>query len=69
MRGEELVANWFGWFNRALEASAEPGDVPMAWRRYAYHGYLTLQRLDEGLFEPLLPPAIFYNLLVTARRT
>ena len=69
VRGEELVANWFGWFNRALEASAEPGDVPMAWRRYAYHGYLTLQRLDEGLFEPLLPPAIFYNLLVTARRT
>ena len=24
VRGEELVANWFGWFNRALEASAEP---------------------------------------------
>ena len=69
VRGEELVANWFGWFNRALEATADPEDVPMAWRRYAYHGYLMLQRLDESVFEPMLPPAIFYNLLITARRT
>ncbi|MBV8429761.1 MAG: class I SAM-dependent methyltransferase, partial [Solirubrobacterales bacterium] len=68
VRGEELVANWFGWFNRALEASADPDDVPLLWRRYAYHGYLLLQRLDEGLFEPMLPPALFYNLLLTARR-
>jgi hypothetical protein len=41
----------------------------MAWRRYAYHGYLTLQRLDERVFEPMLPADIFYNLLLTARRT
>jgi SAM-dependent methyltransferase len=68
VRGEELTANWFGWFNRALEASAEPEDVPMLWRQYAFHGYLALQRLDERLLEPRLPPAIFYNLLVTARR-
>jgi SAM-dependent methyltransferase len=68
VRGEELTANWFGWFNRALEASAEPQDVPMMWRRYAFHGYLALQRLDERLLEPRLPPAIFYNLLLTARR-
>ncbi|HTU94990.1 MAG TPA: class I SAM-dependent methyltransferase [Solirubrobacteraceae bacterium] len=68
VRGEELTANWFGWFNRALEASAEPEDVPMLWRRYAFHGYLALQRLDEALLEPRLPPAIFYNLLLTARR-
>ena len=68
VRGEELTANWFGWFNRALEASADPGDVPMLWRRYAFYGYLALQRLDERLLEPVLPPAIFYNLLLTARR-
>jgi hypothetical protein len=68
VRGEELAANWFGWFNRSLEASADPEDVPMLWRQYAFHGYLMLQRLDEKLLEPLLPPAIFYNLLVTARR-
>jgi SAM-dependent methyltransferase len=69
VRGEELAANWFGWFNRTLEAFAEPEDVPMLWRQYAFHGYLMLQRVDERLLEPLLPPAIFYNLLLTARRS
>ncbi len=68
VRGEELVANWFGWFNRTLECSADPVDVPMLWRKYAFHGYLLLQRLDEHVLEPRLPPAIFYNLLVTAHR-
>jgi ubiquinone/menaquinone biosynthesis C-methylase UbiE len=68
VRGEELVANWFGWFNRALEASAEPADVPMLWRLYAFNGYLLLQRLDERVLEPLLPPAMFYNLLLGARK-
>lgn len=68
VRGEELAANWFGWFNRSLEASADPDDVPMLWRQYAFHGYLMLQRLDERLLEPRLPAALFYNLLLTARR-
>ena len=68
VRGEELLANLFGWFNRALEASADPDDVPMLWRQYAFRGYLLLQQVDERLLEPLLPPAIFYNLLLTARR-
>jgi ubiquinone/menaquinone biosynthesis C-methylase UbiE len=67
VRGEELTANWFGWFNRALEASADPADVPMLWRQYAFHGYLMLQRVDQRLLEPRLPPAIFYNLLLAAR--
>jgi SAM-dependent methyltransferase len=68
VRGEELLANWFGWFNRALEASAKPQDVPMLWRRYAFHGYLALQKVDERALESRLPAAIFYNLLLTARR-
>jgi ubiquinone/menaquinone biosynthesis C-methylase UbiE len=68
VRGEELVANWFGWFNRALEASAEPEDVPMLWRRYAFNGYLMLQQVDTHVLESRLPPAIFYNLLLSARK-
>ncbi len=68
VRGEELAANWFGWFNRTLEASADPDDVPMLWRQYAFHGYLLLQRLDTQMLEPRLPAALFYNLLLTARR-
>jgi SAM-dependent methyltransferase len=66
--GEELLANWFGWTNRTLEATAEPDDIPMAWRRYAHRGYLILQELDRRLLEPRLPAAIFYNLLLTARK-
>jgi ubiquinone/menaquinone biosynthesis C-methylase UbiE len=66
--GEELLANWFGWTNRTLEATADPDQVPWAWRMYAYRGYLLLQELDRRLLEPRLPPAIFYNLMVTARK-
>ncbi len=65
--GEELTANWFGWTNRTLEATATPEDVPWAWRQYAYRGYLVLQELDRRLLESRLPPAIFYNLMLSAR--
>ena len=68
VRGEELLANLFGWFNRTLEASAVADDVPMLWRRYAYHGYLALQRADAALLEPRLPPAFFYNLMISGRK-
>jgi len=66
--GEELLANWFGWVNRTLEATAEPSDVPWSWRQYAYRGYLILQELDRRLLESRLPAAIFYNLIITARK-
>jgi len=65
--GEELLANWFGWTNRTLEATADPRDVPWGWRQYAYRGYLLLQGLDRSLLEPRLPAAVFYNLMLTAR--
>jgi ubiquinone/menaquinone biosynthesis C-methylase UbiE len=67
IRGEELAASVFGWANRALEATADPDEVPFAWRLYAYRGYLLLQAVDRALLEPVLPPAIFYNLLISAR--
>jgi len=65
--GEELVANWFGWTNRTLEATADAAGVPWAWRQYAYRGYLVLQELDRRLLEGRLPAAIFYNLMISAR--
>jgi SAM-dependent methyltransferase len=68
VRGEELLANWFGWTNRTLEASARPDTVPWGWRQYAYRGYLALQAVDRALLEPRLPAAIFYNLIVTATK-
>jgi ubiquinone/menaquinone biosynthesis C-methylase UbiE len=66
--GEELLANWFGWTNRTLEATAQPDDVPWVWRRYAHRGYLLLQELDRRLLEPRLPAAVFYNLTLAARK-
>lgn len=67
VRGEELVANWFGWGNRALEATADPEQIPWLWRQYAYRGYLALQAVDRRLLEGRLPAALFYNLLLSAR--
>ncbi len=66
--GEELLANWFGWTNRTLEATAHPEDVPWGWRNYAYRGYLALQGVDRRLLESRLPAAMFYNLIVTASK-
>jgi ubiquinone/menaquinone biosynthesis C-methylase UbiE len=68
VRGEELLANWFGWFNRTLEATAEPKDIPWGWIQYAYRGYLALQAVDRRALEPRLPPHLFYNLMLAARK-
>ena len=65
--GEELVAGWFGWANRTLESTADAAQIPRLWFQYAYHGYLALKTVDERALESRLPPAIFYNLLVSAR--
>jgi ubiquinone/menaquinone biosynthesis C-methylase UbiE len=68
VRGEELLANWFGWFNRTLEATAEPKDIPWGWIQYAYRGYVALQTVDRRALEPRLPPHLFYNLMLAARK-
>jgi ubiquinone/menaquinone biosynthesis C-methylase UbiE len=68
VRGEELLANWFGWFNRTLEASADPKGIPMPWIHYAHRGYLLLQGVDRRLLEGRLPPRLFYNLMLAAAK-
>jgi SAM-dependent methyltransferase len=69
VRGEELLANVFGWFNRTLEATAVHEDIPWAWFRYAYRGYILLQKVDSAVLEPHLPAGGFYNLMLTARKS
>ena len=68
VRGEELLANAHGWLMRTLESSADPADVPWAWRYFAFRSYLALQRVDTALLEPRLPPELFYNLVLSARK-
>ena len=66
--GEELVANAYGWLLRSLESSAAADEVPFAWRSFAFRSYIALQRLDTALLEPRLPPELFYNLVLSARK-
>jgi ubiquinone/menaquinone biosynthesis C-methylase UbiE len=68
VRGEELLANLHGWTTRTLESTAVPEAVPTRWRWFAFRSYLALQRLDAAWLEPRLPPQLFYNLLVSARK-
>jgi SAM-dependent methyltransferase len=66
--GEELLANVYGWTVRTLEGSAEPEEVPYRWRELAFRGYIALQRVDTAVLEPRLPPSLFYNLVLSARK-
>jgi SAM-dependent methyltransferase len=68
IRGEELLSSIYGWTLRSLEATADPERVPWSWQSFAFRSYLALQRLDTDLLEPRLPPALFYNLVLSARK-
>jgi ubiquinone/menaquinone biosynthesis C-methylase UbiE len=68
IRGEELLANLHGWTVRTIESTAEPDTVPDRWRLFAFRSYLLLQRIDAALLEPRLPPELFYNLVLSARK-
>jgi len=68
VKGEELVANMYGWWLRTIESTADPDLVPHRWQVFAFRSYLALQKADSRVFEPHLPPELFYNLLVSARK-
>ena len=68
VRGEELLANVYGWWLRSLESSAVPEEVPDRWRRFAFRSYIAFQRADVTLLEPRLPASLFYNLILSGRK-
>ena len=68
VRGEELLANMYGWVLRTVESTAEPAEIPNRWRHFAFSSYLALQRVDSAVLEPHLPPQLFYNLVFAARK-
>lgn len=68
IRGEELLSSLYGWVLRSLESTADPERVPWSWQSFAFRSYLALQRLDTALLEPRLPPELFYNLVLSARK-
>jgi ubiquinone/menaquinone biosynthesis C-methylase UbiE len=68
IRGEELLSNLYGWVLRTLESTADQDEIPDRWRLFAFRSYLALQRVDTAVLEPRLPPQLFYNLVLSARR-
>ncbi len=68
IRGEELLSSLYGWALRSLEATADPDRIPWAWQSFAFRTYMALQRLDETILEPRLPPYLFYNLVLAAHK-
>ena len=68
VRGEELLANAYGWGLRTVESTADPAAIPVLWRQFAFRSYLALQKLDSAVLEPRLPPQLFYNLVLSARK-
>jgi ubiquinone/menaquinone biosynthesis C-methylase UbiE len=68
IRGEELLANLYGWVLRTLESTADQDEIPDRWRLFAFRSYLALQRVDTAVLEPRLPPQLFYNLVLSARK-
>lgn len=68
IRGEELLASLYGWMLRTVESTAEPTEIPDRWRYFAFRSYLALQKVDTALLEPRLPPQLFYNLVLSARK-
>ncbi len=68
VKGEELLANMHGWTMRTLEATAVPEEVPWGWRKFAFRSYLALQKVDNAVLEPYLPPQVFYNLVLSGRK-
>ncbi len=68
LRGEELVSNAYGWLMRSLESTADPDELPLRWKLFAYRSCLALKRVDAAVLEPRLPPGLFYNLVLSATR-
>lgn len=68
VRTEDLTASWLGWSVRTIEGSTAPGKLGERWAFWAYRNYVRLQRFDERVMWRIVPEALFYNLLLTARK-
>lgn len=68
VRTEELLAGFFGWSVRTAEALAAPGILGERWAWWAYRNYLRLLWLDDAVMRRLVPPPLFYNLLLYAQK-
>ena len=68
LRGEELLANAYGWVLRTLEATAEPESRADGLAALCLPQLPGPAAVDTAVLEPRLPPELFYNLVLSARR-
>jgi hypothetical protein len=65
---QELTAAWFGWPVRTFEAAVKPGALGFGWAMFAYRSWLALSRLDDTVFEHVVPAEFFYNASITGMK-
>jgi len=65
---EELVASWFGWSARTIEAMVGTDALGPAWPWWVLQNYQRLSRWDERWLGRLVPGGWCYNLIVTGRK-
>jgi SAM-dependent methyltransferase len=68
VRTEELTASWAGWPIRTLEYAVNPERLGTRWKLFAFGAWKKLTWLDERVLDPVVPPGLFYNALVTGTR-
>lgn len=65
---EELLASWFGWPVRTLEAALQPGVLGWNWAKFAYGGWTALSRFDAAVVDKVVPDELFYNVSVVGTK-
>ncbi len=69
VKTEELTASWFGWPMRTFEYAVRSEKLPERYYFSVYHAWQRLAWLDETVLSHVVPQGLFYNALVTGRRS
>lgn len=64
-RTEELTAAWYGWPARTVEYAVNRDRLGARWAMFNYRAWLALSAFDERVMARFVPPALFYNVLLT----
>lgn len=62
---EELAAAFFGWPVRTFEAVVNRERLGWNWAMFAYRGWQALSAFDRAVLAKIMPPEVFYNVMVT----
>jgi ubiquinone/menaquinone biosynthesis C-methylase UbiE len=66
---EELTASWFGWPTRTFECAVRADKLPPRYFFAAFHTWQRLAWLDQHVLRHVVPQGLFYNALITGRKS